>query len=224
MPPAPMIEVAGLVGVAPLAHHRILAAFPRQVGSRARRHAGDLGLCIELIAVLDRFLEALGRLQLLQIVGRIDDHLDPRPAVHHLFQPLGEQRRVKNDHHVGRLHRVERALALSDGRHAHLCPRRYAVDAHLVDIGAEILGRGERALDIGPARRQIAQARHGLTRFHIAKLELPAEQQRELAGVDLLSALGDVGHGDLPDYENRANLSSGGPMSKNDHRSLVNIE
>jgi hypothetical protein len=68
--------------------------------------------------------------------------------------------------------------------HADLGPRRNRIDAHLVDVAAERLGGGEGGLDIFAARGEIADARHGLARLHLAHLELLLEQKRELGRID----------------------------------------
>src|SRR4051812_28426111 len=57
------------------------------------------------------------------------------------------------------------------------------IDAHLVGVGAEILGGGERCGDVIAARAEIAQQHDGLALLHVAELEFLAEQHRELGVV-----------------------------------------
>ncbi len=65
---APVVEAAGLVGHAVLAHHRVLAAAVREVGAGAAGDANLLRLLVERLGVQDRLLQPGRRLQL--VAGR----------------------------------------------------------------------------------------------------------------------------------------------------------
>src|SRR5438874_6720333 len=185
---APVIEVAALVRVAPLRHHRVLAALVGEIGACLARDVHALSALVERLGVLACFLEAGGRHQLLEIVRRVDDHQHARATVHHLLQPLGEERHVEDDNHVRRAYRFQRACALADGRHAHLGPRRQGIDAELVDVGAEVVRRREGGLDVLPPRGEIAHDGDRLAFAHFAQLQFPAIELPELRRVDLLRA------------------------------------
>jgi hypothetical protein len=143
-----------------------------------------MGLAITFLGVFQRVLQAARRHELFEIVGRVDNHQHAGARVHDLLEPLGEQRHVKDHDDVCGLHRLQRSLALADRRHPDLGPRRYRIHAHLVDIAAERLGGGEGGFDIFAPRGQIADARHGLARLHLAHLELLLEQECEFSRID----------------------------------------
>ena len=54
-------------------------------------------------------------------------------------------------------------LQRADGLDAHLGPGRHGVDAHLIGVGAEILGRGEGGRHVLAPRGEIAEQRDGLS-------------------------------------------------------------
>ena len=132
----------------------------------------------------DRLLEARRRHQLFELVRPVDHHQHARAGVARLLEPAREQRDVQADQHVGRLDRVERALAAADRLDADLGPRRHGVDAHLVGVGAEVLGGREGRRHVVAPRAEIAQQHDCLALLHVAELELPAEQHRELGVID----------------------------------------
>jgi hypothetical protein len=103
---------------------------------------------------------------------------------------------VEDQHHVAGEDRLERAFAFTDGGDADLGPARDGVDAHLVDVDAEVVGGGERGLDVPATRAQIADDSDGVARFALAQLELLAKQRCELGRIDLLRA--DCGLDDFP--------------------------
>ena len=119
---APVIEMAALIRVPPLRHHRVLAAFVAEIGARLARHLHSLGALVERFGVLASFLQSRRRHELLEIVRCVDDHQHARPAVHHLLEPFRKQGDMEHHHHVGRAHRLERAFALPDRWHADLGP------------------------------------------------------------------------------------------------------
>ena len=138
----------------------------------------------------DRFLQAGRRLKLVEIVGRVDHHLHtnaPCPCTSR--QPLGKERHVEDQDHVGGAERLQRALALADRRNADAGPARDGVDAHLVDVEAHFLGRGEGGLDVLAAGAEIADDGDGLAGTDTAQVELLAEQPGQAsAGFNLLCA------------------------------------
>src|SRR6516225_900865 len=180
---APVVEAAGLLRVSVLNHGRVFAELDREVGAPRTRDAHGLGALQPLAGVFHRLLEAGGRHQRLELVGTVDDHEHPRAGVARLLEPAREQGNVETDQHVGRLDRLERALAASHGLDPDLGPRRHGVDAHLVGVGAELLGRGEGRGDVIAPRPKIAQQHDGLALAHVAKLEFLAEEHRELGVV-----------------------------------------
>ena len=171
VPGAPMVEVAALVGVAPLRHHRILAAASSVRSVPASLCTRTLaGLAVDRLGVLARLLEPGRRHQLRQLVGRVDDHQHARAAVHHRLQPLAEQRHVEDHDQVGRA-RPPRACPCT-GRSSARRPRvqpGQRVDAQLVDVGAELLGGGEGRLDV------LAAGARGRTRSRSSR---PASPRR----------------------------------------------
>ena len=138
------------------------------------RDAHGLGALQPRVGVQHRLLEAGRRHQLLKLVGPVDHHQHAGAGIARLFQPAREQRNMQADQHVGRLDRLERALAAADRLDADLGPGRHGVDAHLVDVGAEIFRGGERRRDIVAARAEIAQQHDRLALLHIAELEFLA--------------------------------------------------
>src|SRR6516165_5603148 len=171
---APVVEAAGLLRIAVLNHGRIFAELHREVGAAGARDAHGLGPLQPLARVFHRLLEAGGRHQRFEFVGTVDDHEHPRAGVARLLEPAREQGDVQTDQHVGRLDRLERALAASDGLDPDLGPRRHGVDAHLVGEGGD---------DVIAPRPEIAQQHDGLALAHVAKLEFLAEEHRELGVV-----------------------------------------
>ena len=95
-PPPQWSKWPALVGVAPLRHHRVLAACVAEVGPAIAGDAHGFRFPIQSFGVFAGFLEARRRHELLQVVGRIDDHQHARAAVEHLLQPFGEQRHVED--------------------------------------------------------------------------------------------------------------------------------
>ena len=174
VPAAPVVEMPALVRIAPLRHHRVFAAFVREVRASLAFYIYFSSFFVNRFGVLACVLQTLRRHQLLEVVGRIDDHQHARAAVGHLLQPFREQRHMEDHHQVGGGDRLEGALALADGRHADLGPRRQRVHAQLVDVGAKIVGGGKRGLDVLAARRQVADYGDGLALLHAAQLELLA--------------------------------------------------
>src|SRR5262245_133669 len=180
---APVVEAAGCLRISVLNHGRIFAELHREVGAAAAGDPHGLGALQPLAGVFHRLLEAGGRHQRFELVGTVDDHEHPRAGVARLLEPAREQGDVEANQHVGRLDRLERALAASDGLDPDLGPRRHGVDAHLVGVGAELLGRGERGGDVVAPRPEIAQQHDGLALAHVAQLEFLAEEHRELGMV-----------------------------------------
>src|SRR5262245_38534482 len=180
---APVVEATRLLRISVLNHGRIFAELDREVGAAGARDAHGLGALQPLARVFHRLLEAGGRHQRFELVGTVDDHEHPRAGVARLLEPAREQGNVQTDQHVGRLDRLERALAASHGLDPDLGPRRHGVDAHLVGIGGELLGRGEGGGDVIPPRPKIAQQHDGLALAQVAKLEFLAEEHRELGVV-----------------------------------------
>src|SRR5215831_12168985 len=179
----PVVKAARLLRISVLNHVRKCAELHREVGAAGARDAHGLGAFQLLCCVYHRLLEARGRHQHLELVGTVDDHEHPRAGLARLLEPAREQRDVQTHQHVGRLDRLERALAASDGLDPDLGPRRHGVDAHLVGVGAELLGRGEGGGDVIPPRPEVAQQHDGLALAHVAKLEFLAEEHRELGVV-----------------------------------------
>src|SRR5262249_54850352 len=118
----------------------------------------------------------------LELVGTVDDHEHARAGVARLLEPAREQGDVETDEHVGRLDGLERALAASHGLNPDLGPRRHGIDAHLVGVGAELLGRGARGRAV--TRRAPATAREhvALALALVANLEFLAEELRQSGG------------------------------------------
>jgi hypothetical protein len=133
--------------------------------------------------MLHGLLEAGRRHQLFELVGGVDHHEHAGAGVARLLEPAREQRNVQADQHVGRLDRLQRALALADGGDADLGPRRHGVDAHLVDVGAEVFRRREGRLHVVAPRPEIAEQDDGLALLHVAEPEFLAEQHRQLGVV-----------------------------------------
>src|SRR5262249_28820453 len=94
----------------------------------------------------------------------------------------------------GRAHRLERSLALADGRHPDLGPRRQGVHAQLVDVGAELVGGGEGRLDVLTARGEVAHHADRLALLHLRELELLAVEVGEPGRVHLLRAIRRLHH------------------------------
>src|SRR5262249_41683443 len=180
---APVVEAARLPRISVLNHGRIFAELHREIGAAGARDADGLGPLQPLARVSHRLLEAGRRHQRLEFVGTVDDHEHPRAGIACLLEPAREQGDVETNQHVGRLDRLERALAASDGLDPDLGPRRHGIDAHLVGIGAELLGRGEGGGDIIAPSPEVAQQHDGLALAHVAKLEFLAEEHRELGVV-----------------------------------------
>src|SRR5262245_26623618 len=180
---APVVEAARLLRIPVLNHGRIFPELHREIGAAAAGDAHGLAPLEPLPSISDRLLQAGRRHERFEFVGTIDDHEHPRAGVARLLEPAREQGDVETDQHVGRLDRLERALATPDGLNPDLAPRRHGVDAHLVGVGAEILRRGERGADVMPTRTEIAQQHDGLALAHIAKLEFLAEEHRQFGVV-----------------------------------------
>src|SRR6516225_6998799 len=180
---APVVESAGLLRISVLNHGRIFAELHREVGAAGTRDAHGLGPLQPLARVSHRLLQAGRRHQRLELVGTVDDHEHARAGIARLLEPAREQGDVETHQHVGRLDRLERALAAADGFHPDLGPRRHGVDAHLVGVGAELLGRGEGGGDVVAPRPEIAQQHDGLALAHVAKLEFFTKEHRELGVV-----------------------------------------
>jgi hypothetical protein len=166
-----------------LNHGRIFAELHREVGAAAAGDAHGLGAFQPLARVSHRFLETGGRHQRLELVGPVDHHEHPRAGLARLLEPAREQGDVETDQHVGRLDGLERALAASHGLNPDLGPRRHGIDAHLVGVGAELLGRGERGRDVIAPRPEIAQQHDGLALAHVAQLEFLAKEHRQFGMV-----------------------------------------
>src|SRR6516162_546663 len=177
---APVVEAAGLLRISVLNHGRIFAELHREVGAAGARDVHGLGAFKPLARVSHRLLEAGGRHQRFELVGTVDDHEHPRAGLARLLEPAREQGDVQTDQHVGRLDGLERALAAPDRLDPDLGPRRHGIDAHLVGVGPELLGRGERGGDVIAPRTEIAQQHDGLALAHVAQLEFLAEEHREL--------------------------------------------
>src|SRR6516165_6066047 len=180
---APVIEAAGLLRVSVLNHGRIFAELHREVGAAGARDAHGFGPLQPFARIPHRLFEAGRRHQRLELVGAVDDHEHARAGIARLLKPTREQGDVETHQHVGRLDRLERAFAASDGLDPDLGPRRHGVDAHLVGVGAELLGRGERGGDVIAPRPEVAQQHDGLALAHVAKLEFLAKEHRELGVV-----------------------------------------
>ena len=159
---SPVVEAARFVGHPVLAHDWVLAAAVGEVGAGAARDADLLRLPVQRLRMQDRLLQAGRRLELVEIVGRVDHHLHANALALHLAQPLGKERHVEDQDHVGGAERLQRALALADRRHADAGPARDGVDAHLVDVEAHFLGRGEGGLDVLAAGAEVADDGDGL--------------------------------------------------------------
>src|SRR5262249_31696048 len=86
-----------------------------QIGAAGTRDAHGLGALEPRAGMYHRLLEAGGRHQRFELVRAVDHHEHARTGVARLLQPAREQRNVQADQHVGRLDRLERALAASDG-------------------------------------------------------------------------------------------------------------
>ena len=181
---APMVEAAGRLRIAVLAHGRIFAEIDREVGAAGPRDAHGLGALQPLVGMHHRLLEAGRRHQLLELVRPVDHHQHAGAGVARLLQPAREQRDMQADQHVGRLDRLERALAAADRFDADLGPGRHGVDAHLVGVGAEILRGREGRADVIAPRAEVAQQDDRLALLHIAELEFPPKQHGELGVVD----------------------------------------
>src|SRR5262245_10677254 len=195
-----MVEAARLLRVSVLNHGRIFAELHREVGAAGARDAHGLGALQPLARVPDRLLEAGRRHQRFELVGTVDDHEHPRAGLARLLEPAREQGDVQTNQHVGRLDRLERALAASHGLDPDLGPRRHGIDAHLVGVGAELLGRGKGGGDVIAPRPEVAQQHHGLALAHVAKLEFLAEEHREFGVVQRFV------HGMSPPYPESAAL------------------
>ncbi len=180
---APVIEAAGLLRVSVLNHGRILAELHREIGAAGARDAHGFGPLQPFARVPHRLFEAGRRHQRLELVGAVDDHEHARAGIARLLEPAREQGDVETHQHVGRLDRLERALAASDGLDPDLGPRRHGIDAHLVGVGPELLGRGERGGDVITPRPEVAQQHDGLALAHVAKLEFLAEEHRQFGVV-----------------------------------------
>src|SRR5262245_56230488 len=180
---APVVEAAGLLRISVLNHGRIFAELHREVGATGARDAHGLGPFNPLARVSHRLLEAGGRHQRFELVGTVDDHEHPRAGLARLLEPAREQGDVQTDQHVGRLDGLERALAAADGLNPDLGPRRHGVDAHLVGVGPELLGRSERGGDVIAPRTEIAQQHDGLALAHVAKLEFLTKEHRQFGVV-----------------------------------------
>src|SRR5262245_11553666 len=197
---APMVEATRLLRISVLNHGRIFAELHREVGAAAARDAHSLGAFQPLARVSYRLFEAGGRHERFELVGTVDDHEHPRAGLARRLEPAREQGDVETDQHVGRLDGLERALAASDGLDPDLGPRRHGIDAHLVGVGAELLGRGERSADVIAPRPEIAQQHDGLALAHVAQLEFLAKEHRELGVVQRFV------HGTPPPYPESAAL------------------
>src|SRR5262245_56185879 len=197
---APVVEAARLLRISVLNHGRIFAELHREVGAAGAGDAHSLGAFQPLARVSYRLFEAGRRHQRLELVGTIDNHEHPRAGLARLLEPAREQGDVETDQHVGRLDGLERALAASDGLDPDLGPRRHGIDAHLVGVGPELLGRGERGGDVIAPRPEIAQQHDGLALAHVAKLEFLAEEHREFGVVQRFV------HGTSPPYPESAAL------------------
>src|SRR5215472_4183565 len=180
---APVIEAAGLLCVSILNHGRIVAELHCEVGAAGARDAHGLGPLQPLARVSHRLLEAGRRHQRLELVGTVDDHEHARTGIARLLEPAREQGNMQTHQHVGRLDRLQCALAAPDGLDPDFGPRRHGIDAHLVGVGAELLGRGEGGGDVIAPRPEIAQQHDGLALAHVAKLKFLAEEHRELGVV-----------------------------------------
>ena len=95
---------------------------------------------------------------------------------------------MQRDQHVGCGQRVGRTLAGADRLNPNPMPARHLVDAHLIDIGAEIGGCGKRRFDVAAPRRQVAQQRDRFAFLDVAELEFLAKQAGELRVVDQLGS------------------------------------
>jgi hypothetical protein len=136
----------------------------------------------------DRLLQAGRRLELEQVVGRVDHHLHANALALHLAQPLGKERHVEDEDHVGCTQRLQRALAFADCGNADARPAGNGIDAHLVDVEAHFLGRSEGGLDVLAAGAEIADDGDSLAGADAAQLELLAEEPGQAARVDFLRA------------------------------------
>src|SRR5260221_14370273 len=126
------MEGAAFLGVSVWNHGRILAELHREIGAAGARDAHGFGPWEPFPREPPRLFEAGWRHQRLELVGAVDDHEHARAGIARLLEPAREQGDVETHQHVGRLDRLERALAASDGLDPDLGPRRHGVDAHLV--------------------------------------------------------------------------------------------
>ena len=132
----------------------------------------------------DRLFQSGRRHQRLQLVRVVDHHEHAGAGIARLLEPAREQRDVQAYQQIRRLDGFQRALAAADRLHADLSPGRHRVHAHLIGVGAEILGRRERGGNVIAPRTEIAEQHHGLAPAHVAQLELLAEQHRQLGVVE----------------------------------------
>ena len=154
-----------------------------------RRGDADVARRVIDLAGMDHsLLEAGRRLQLFQIIWRVDDHLHADACLLHLAQPLCEERHMEDHDHVALHQCIQRPLALANGGHAHLGPAGDHVDAHLVDVEAHLVCGGKGGLNVLSARAKVGYDRHGLTGADLAQLELLAKQRSQLGRVHFLSA------------------------------------
>ena len=139
MPAAPVIEMTGFIGIAPLDHGRIFTAL---VGEISARLAGDLyppRRAIDRVGVLECFLETWWGHELIEIIGCVDDHQHANAFLHHGAQPACKEGHMKNHDQVNLAQCLQSALALAYRGHTDLGPRRHRVHAHLVDVSAELI-------------------------------------------------------------------------------------
>src|SRR5712691_11443050 len=179
----PVIEAAGRFRVAVLDHGRVFAELHREIGAAGPCDAHGLGTLEPRARIGHGLLEAGRRHERLQLVGAVDHHEHPGAGVARLLEPAREQRDVQADQHVGRLDRLERALAAPDRLDPDLGPRRHGIDAHLVGVGTEIFRHREGGGNVVAAGAEIAQQHDGLALPDVAELEFLAEEHRQLGVV-----------------------------------------
>src|SRR5262245_24090309 len=119
---APVIEAPRRFRISVLDHRRVFAELGREISSACARDAHGLGALEPLAGVGYGPLKPGRRHQRLEFVGTVDHHQHARAGLARLLDPAREQGDVEADEHVGRLDRLERTLAASDGLDPDLGP------------------------------------------------------------------------------------------------------
>src|SRR5947199_1825795 len=127
VPGAPVVEAARRLRVSVLDHGRVFAEVYCEIGATRARDAHGLGALEPFSGVAHGLFETGRRQQSFEFVGAVDDHEHPRAGIARLLEPAREQGDVQAHQHIGRLDRLERALAAPHGFDADLGPRRHGI-------------------------------------------------------------------------------------------------